>query len=305
MKGKSWILILMYIGHSVIHAQDLAYSGDPDKSFSTARNMAFSGDYHGARDTLSNILSRYPEYTEVADFLARTYSWDGKYNEARKHFNRIISREKEHKEVWLAAIRNELFAENWNIALGLCNKALLYLPGNPELLSLQQQVLYSIRKEQLDKEEVKAPKEIEKGETKNRISIGNAIDLFDVTYDPMVYASVAYTREQYELDFYPKFSEKIYGYLNYGYSDDVIYPKHRAGAELYLNLPKAIEVSAGMRYLAFSSGSTTILTGSFGLYRGNYYFSLRPYITPTSESTGISGNNPPVRSGCVPNLGTF
>jgi YaiO family outer membrane protein len=127
----------------------------------------------------------------------------------------------------------------------------------------------------------------------------------------MVYASVAYTREtkygkiiphinysnrfntnglQYELDLYPRFSKSLHGYLNYGYSSDVIFPTHRAGAELYMNLAKAFELSAGMRYLGFANSSTTILTGSIGLYRGDYYFSLRPYVTPTNKQTGFSGN---------------
>ncbi len=92
------------------------------------------------------------------------------------------------------------------------------------------------------------------------------------------------------MDIYPKFSKKFYGYLNYGFSEDAIYPRHRAGTELYWNLPKALEVSAGMRYLAFANSSTTILTGSVGWYKGNYYLSLRPYVTPTGQSTGVSGN---------------
>ena len=311
MKLKGLILLLMCVGLCRVVAQDLAYAGDPDKSFSNARTMAFAGDYPGARDTLIHILSRYPEYTDVEGFLAQTYSWDGLYSEARKHFNRIISREKEHKDVWVAAVKNELFAENSHIALGLANKALVYLPGNPELLSLQRQVLARVKKEQTGTELKTVPKEFEKSKPKNRLTVGNAIDVFDVTYDPMVYASVAYTREtsfgkiiprinysnrfntngwQYELDFYPSFSKKLYGYLNYGYSDDVIYPRHRGGAELYLNLPKAWEASAGMRYLAFSTGATTIVTGSIGCYKGNYYLSLRPYITPAAEKTGVSGN---------------
>ena len=311
MKVRGLILIFFCFGIYSVISQDIAYNGDPDKSFSTARTMAFAGDYPGARDTLTLILSKYPEYTEVEDFLARTYSWDGRYNEARKHFNRIISREKEYKEVWLAAVRNELFADNTHIALGLVNKSLIYLPGNAELLSLQQQVLHQIKGEQSGEMAGTVPKETEENKTKNRVTVGNAIDVFDVTYDPMVYASVAYTREtsfgkliprinysnrfntngwQYELDFYPRFSKTLYGYLNYGYSDDVIYPQHRGGAELYMNLPKSWEVSAGMRYLAFSSGATTIVTGSVGLYRGNYYLSFRPYITPVGETTGFSGN---------------
>ena len=313
MKAKGiFISICLLFGVLSAMGQKATYEGDPDISFSVARSMAFAGDYHGARDTLNHMLSRYPEYSEARGFLARTYSWDGMYGEARRQFNRITSREKNNKEVWVAAIKNEIYAENEGIALGLANKALIYLPDNSEILSLREDVLYRIvQKQDNTKVEIKEDTKKEKKKSKNRLSVGNAVDVFDVGYDPMIYASVEYTREtslgkiiprlnysnrfnqngwQYEIDFYPKLSKKLYAYLNYGYSQDAIYPRHRGGAELYLNLPNALEVSAGMRYLAFASGETTILTGSVGWYKGNYYLALRPYVTPTGQSTGFSGN---------------
>ena len=51
-----------------------------------------------------------------------------------------------------------------------------------------------------------------------------------------------------------------------------------------------MEVSLGMRYMQFSDTQVNIFTGSLGMYSGNYYFSLRPYITPSGEKPlGISG----------------
>lgn len=311
MRVKALIVVSgLLLGLFSAKGQKMSYKGDPDISFSVARSMAFAGDYHGARDTLTIILSSYPDYAEARGFLARTYSWDGMYGEARKQFNRITSSEKNNKEVWVAAVKNEIYAQNEGIALGLANKALIYVPQDPELMSLREDILYRIKQKQA-KSNTEIKKEKEKRKTKNRLSLGNSVDVFDVGYDPMIYASVEYTREtslgkiiprlnysnrfnqnglQYELDIYPKISKKVYGYLNYGYSQDAIYPRHRGGAELYWNLPNAMEVSAGMRYLAFASSETTILTGSVGWYKGNYYLALRPYITPTGQSTGFSGN---------------
>jgi hypothetical protein len=72
-------------------AQELAYQGNPDNSFFVARDLAFEGHHSIARDTLRLILSKYPDYTDVRNLLAKTYSWDGNHNEARKHFNKITS----------------------------------------------------------------------------------------------------------------------------------------------------------------------------------------------------------------------
>lgn len=310
MRTRCYILIAALLSAFNLMAQEYAFRGDPDQSFAIARELAFSGNHQGARDTLLSVLGQYPEYTDVRSLLARTYTWDGAYDEARAQFNYITSRERQNEEVWLAAVKNEIYANNDHIALGLVNKALLYLPGEASLISLKTEIIHGIQKKQMQSIPA-TDKETESRPVKNRVEFGNAVDVFDSFYDPMVYASVAFTREtkygkiiprinysnrfntnglQYELDVYPRFSKKLHGYLNYGYSSDAIFPTHRAGAELYMNLPKALELSAGMRYLGFANSSTTILTGSIGLYRGDYYFSLRPYVTPTDKQTGFSGN---------------
>lgn len=285
-------------------AQEVEYIGNPNTSYFTARSLAFDGQREIARDTLNQILTKYPEYSDVRSLLASTYSWDGKYEEARKHFNTITSVERENKEVWVATIKNEFYAENYYIALGLANKALLFLTEDEDIQLLRTRALENLNKEEKEAVDtvVAASKNIVESKTQlNHISISNSIDIFDIVYAPMVYSSVSYSRQtsagsiipkinyanrfethglQYELDFYPKLSKTFYAYLNYGYSNAPIFPDHRVGAELYTNLPNAFETSFGVRYLDFTTTKATVFTGSLGLYRGNYYFSLRPYVTP-------------------------
>jgi Tfp pilus assembly protein PilF len=312
-----------------VSSQAPYYHGDPDKSFQIARTLAYDGSRSEARDTLNNILSAYPAYSDVRNLLAKTYSWDGNFDEARRHFNRITSVDRENKEVWIATIKNEVYAENYPTALGLANKALLYIVNDADLLTLRAKIEDRIIQEQ------KAPLESEKEKDittenvlyKHSVGVFSSVDVFDVIYDPMLYSGVEYIREtsfgkiiprinysnrfdingvQYEIDLYPKFSKKFYGYFNYGYSTSDIYPNHRAGAELYANLPKGFEASLGMRYLTnlpegfdpslglgylnSEARNTAIYTGSVGWYKGNYYMSLRSYMTPASNNTsGIAG----------------
>lgn len=292
-------------------AQEVTYNGNPDDSYFIARNLAFNGDNAIARDTLHEVLSMYPHYTDVRSLLASTYSWDGKYSKAREQFNRITSDDKENKEIWVATIKNEIYATEYHTALGLANKALMYLKNDADIDSLRIQVLESIHKAQ-EPTENKIKESIENTSFKNSITITNALDVFDIVFDPMVNSSISYTREtklgsiiprinysnrfhtngiQYELDLYPKISKTFYSYLNYGFSEASIFPNHRIGGELYMNLPKAMEASIGVRYLSFTDSNATIFTGSFGLYKGNYFFSLRPYVTPQSgNNPSISGN---------------
>jgi YaiO family outer membrane protein len=311
---KNVIIIIIwciYLGSPVLFGQEVTYAGDPDASFFKARELAFAGKHISAQDTLKRILTRYPDYTDVRSLLAKTYSWDAQYDEARKHLNRITSIERKNKEAWVAAIKNEIYAKDTYIALGLANKALQYLPRDQDILELRQQLWDDI-KETGGVYRAADKNEGEEKEFKNQMALYNAFDVFDIVYEPMVYVGLEYTRNtqagkiiprvnyanrfdthglQYEVDLYPMISKRFYSYLNYGYSDSDIFPNHRVGAELYANLPKAKEASLGIRYLDFLNNQTTILTGSFGLYKGNYYFSLRPYVIPNQDgTTGVSGS---------------
>ena len=196
MKINNYILIALLISSFTITAQEYSFNGDADHSFSVAREMAFSGNHQGARDTLKSILGRYPDYIGVRSLLARTYTWDGAYDEARAHFNHITSRERNNKEVWIAAIKNEMYAEKDHIALGLVNKALIYLPEEVSLQSLKAEIEYRIQNKQTESgDTLEDEKDSETKVAKNRMEFGNAVDVFDSFYEPMVYATVAYTRE--------------------------------------------------------------------------------------------------------------
>ncbi|WP_430966860.1 YaiO family outer membrane beta-barrel protein [Spongiimicrobium sp. 2-473A-2-J] len=316
MNLKNLYFLVILCGWSLgLGAQGTTYTGDPDVSYYNARNLAFNDQRTQARDTLQRILSKYPEYADVRELLGKTYSWDGRYDEARRHFNKITSVERKNKAVWIAAIKNEIYAKNYPIALGLANKALIYIENDTDILNLRTKVmdLLGAKKDSANEEGTAPPKDsLEAKVLKNRVGVINSFEIFDVVYEPMFYSSVEYRREtdagsiiprinyanrfethgiQYEMDFYPKISKRFYGYLNYGFSQADIFPDHRAGAELYANLPKNLEASLGMRYLDFSTSNATVLTGSIGHYMGNYYFSLRPYVTPRSDGpTSFSGS---------------
>ena len=154
-------------------------------------------------------------------------------------------------------------------------------------------------------ETVEKKEDEEKDVLNNRVAIRNSFTVFDQRYDPMVFSTIEFKRQtlagsilprinysnrngeqglQYDLDFYPKFSKRFYAYLNYGYSNASIYPNHKVGGDLYVNLPGAIEFSAGGRFISLDSGDITAITNSIGHYRGNYYFSLRSNVIPKDDN---------------------
>jgi YaiO family outer membrane protein len=101
----------------------------------------------------------------------------------------------------------------------------------------------------------------------------------------------ATTGIQAEADAYPKFNARTYGYLNVGYSAADIFPTWRFGAELFRGFAKTWEASLGVRQLRFSGTPVTLLTASAGKYSGNYWVSVRPFVTfkSTGSSASVAG----------------
>lgn len=163
-----------------------------------------------------------------------------------------------------------------------------------------------------EKESSGKKQETEKKVLNNRLAVRNSFTVFDRRNDPMVFSTIEFKRQtlagsllprinysnrngehgvQYDIDFYPKFSKRFYAYMNYGYSNATIYPNHKLGGDLYVNLPGAMEFSAGGRFISLDTRDITMITNSIGHYRGNYYFSLRSNLVPREDQPmQFSGN---------------
>lgn len=315
--------LLLFFFNFQMQGQQKVYNGNPDTSFETARNLAFNQQRKQAQDTLLNILTKYPDYYEIRSFLATTYSWDGDYKKARKVFATILEKDSKNKETWIAAIKNELWADLPYAALEMTNNALQIFPNNHELLYLKASAqentdnaiealstIQSILEKNPEDQKAKDFKiSLNTLLQKNAIGINASIDLYSSVFDPMQYYSLKYTRKtkygsitpklnlnrrfnengaQFEVDLYPKIRKGLYAYVNFGISNSFLFPDVKYGAELYQSLPRSFEVSAGFRTLKYSS-TTNIYTGSVGWYFGNSYWSFRPYFTPGGTGTSKSG----------------
>ncbi|TKD66086.1 YaiO family outer membrane beta-barrel protein [Flavobacterium sp. ASW18X] len=283
---------------------------DADQYFNIARDLAFNDEKEAARDSLFNLLRVYPNYTDAAVLLAKLDSWDGDYTKARGQLNKITSKKRNHREAWMAAIRNERYAENFQTALGLTQKAIHYLGEDAELEDIRQNLITILTTTPEIKEQLKKEKRLE--ERKHTIAVFTGAETFDQIYDPIYRGEVNYQHRsklgvvipqvhfsqrldtvgaQYGLEYYPIISTKWHGYAGYFYSKAAIYPKQTAGVELYREFSKGKEASLGGRYIQFANGGTAFIgTGSFGVYKGNNYLSARPYVALKNDGgIGVSG----------------
>ena len=316
------ICVFLFFSFSAV-SQQRTYSGDPDKTFEVARNLAFNQQRKQAQDSLLFILTKYPDYHDVRAFLGSTYSWDGSYKLAQKEFMYVLKKDSKRKDTWIAVINNELWAESPFKALEFSKDALKYFPNDTEILYKKasseenannpEEALITIdlilENEPDNKKALDYRESLVLKLSYNTIGIKTAVSLYSDVYDPAQYYGLRYSRRtkhvsilaklnhsrrfetggfQFEVDLYPKIASGFYGYLNVGFSGTPLFPSVRYGAELHKSLPKSFEISLGFRALKYSS-MTYIYTGSVTWYTGNDYWSFRPYITPGNPGTSMSG----------------
>jgi YaiO family outer membrane protein len=320
-----WIFFTAITGIPAVAQIDTAKLSTDDL-FLIAREKAFNKQHEDARTVLRILLQRSPSYDDARILLGRTYAWDHEYDSARIELKRVLSENPSTKDAWNALLDVELWSEHDVQALETADHALSYYPSDEDFLFKKARAFKNLDHEDdalniLSKLEDVHPsaaginslrQEIVSKSMLNSIGINYAADHFSDIYDPMHYAYVQYSRRtfygsvfgrlnysnrfhsegtQIEFDFYPKISEGKYCYMNYGFSNSSLFPKHRFGAEFYSNLPASFEGSLGFRALSFGSGNTvTIYTGTVGYYYRNYWFSIRPYITPGNAGTSTSAS---------------
>lgn len=312
---------------NVVHAQHFI---NTDSLFSVARKAAFDDkDYNVAIAHANKALAANPLYTDVIVFLGRLYAWKKMPDSARYYFNTALKQDVTLAEAYTAYADVELWNDNKERAIEILDTGLTYHPGELSLLIRKAKIMNALRDYEtaihivdtilsIDKKNTEAralAAQIRDNISKNKIGIKYDYVYFDKQFpDPWQFLGIDYTRQtrlgpvtakinyanrfktsglQYELEAYPRFSKVFYTYLNIGYSSDItVFPKWRAGASLYANLPKAFEVEAGLRYLYFNT-NTFIYTLYVGKYYNNFLFGARTYLTPAinniAESYSVLG----------------
>lgn len=83
---------------------------------------------------------------------------------------------------------------------------------------------------------------------------------------------------QYELNILPRFNRNIYFDVTGAFANEpALFPDVTAASEVYVNFPRFFELSGGAKYAKIAQTYFNTYTGSFNLYPGYYWVSLRPY----------------------------
>lgn len=292
-----------------------------DSLFNVARSTALTEkDYNKAIQLAKQANSIAPHYVDINIFLGRLYAWKKMDDSARFFFEQALKESPEAIDAYIAYSDMEYWNSNFDDALSLIDKGLTYEDSSIKLLINKAKVLIHLRNYDAALHVVNTILKIDNNTqaralanqirdniSKNSIGLKYDYIHFDKQFpDPWQFISIDYTRQtklgsvitrinyanrfqtngiQYELEAYPRISKTFYGYINAGYSsDNTVFPRWRAGASLYANLPKAFEAEIGLRYLYFTSDAF-IYTIYVGKYYRSFLFGARTYIAPTLNKT--------------------
>jgi YaiO family outer membrane protein len=305
-----------------IAAQTDTASMDSDLLFSIAREKAFAGERAYARTLCRMILTKSPDYTDARVLLARTLAWDGQRPEARKEFETALLRSPSYKDAAIGLADLEFWDDHHARTIELVNLFTPLFPNDPDLLFRKARALHALGQDEESLRLLDVINDIDPSMTEAaslRRSIAQpalrftagadyTYEHYSRTYDPMKYAAFSLgfrssagsfigrmnyadrfgsKGTQGEIDGYPRIADGIYAFVNYGYSGSSLFPRHRGGLEVFTRLPSSFEASLGFRHLYFRSGSSvTVYTIAGGWYYANYWFSIRPYLTP--NGSGVS-----------------
>lgn len=290
-----------------------------DEAFLEAQKLAFDGKSAEARELAYAILEISPDYHDVRILIARTYAWDEQYRNARRELEIVLDHSPDYRDALMASMDNERWAENYNVAKDVADRSTRFYPLDVEILLKSAHVYFNAGDERtsirlLNRVDQLSPANRESADLRRNITITSqnytlsgsyAYDWYSVSdvYDPSQLSYVQLTRRssigtfmarlnyadrfnttgiQPEIDYYPIIADGWYGYLNFGFSESIIFPRYRTGAELHKKLPKGFEVSGGFRFLRFQNSDVIIYTGTLTKYQGSWLFTIRPYFTPSS-----------------------
>ncbi len=267
------------------------------------RTYAWDKHYDSARTEIQKALSLKPSYTDALRACIDNEKWSGNYGRAMGCCDKALL--KNPRDIDFMVLKSELLIKTGQEkeAARWLTKILDIDPSNEDATSLidkikdariHNQFRFSYSFEFFDQPWTRRWSMTTIGYSRKTVigSIIGKVNISDLVKDhESLYG--AESELQYELEAYPKVADGRYLYVAYAFAPANLFPRHRAGVEIYQGLPHSFEASLGGRWLMFDKDNEAdkhvyIFTASVGYYYKNYWFSLRPYIVPKEKGSSQS-----------------
>jgi len=293
--------------HNILYTLINEPETEEETSILWARTLSWRGDYDGARSAFNTILSKNKNNRAAWLGAIKNELYAKNYHTALGLANKALLHKSNDPElqrlraIAIDGINGIVYSDKawYNVDSIIARSS--SKPKKETAKVAERDTLQNVHKTPVTEEQLK-----------NTVSVNSSVTFYDKRFDPITTSSISYNRQtpygviiprinnsnrlgkngiQLDVDLYPKITKGVYAYLNYGYSESDLYPNHKMGGDVYYNHKSGIEFSAGGRFINFATKDVKSITNSLGYYTGNYYFSLRSYITPEADNlTNVSGN---------------
>jgi YaiO family outer membrane protein len=235
------------------------------------------------------VLASNPDYLEARLALINVELWSGKPERAEQLARLGLDRHRENTDLLAAQARALGALGRVRESVEVLDRLLVLSPGNRDArrdrdIASDGVYPWTARLEQSHEwfTSTAAPWNEYRLEVKRGTAAGPVLARFSRANRFQKNSSQA------EVDWYPRIRRGTYGYMSLGYSyDAVLYPRIRAGLELYQALPWTTEVSGGYRRLGFDS-PVSIYTASVSKYSGKWLCGGRLYVVPGAGRSSVS-----------------
>ena len=253
---------LMY--SAFLSCQEIA---DPEAEFARIRAVAFEGKYSEAESAARKLLKEYPSYGDARILLGRIIAWQKDYKQAISVIDTLLMTEPGNQDALSAKRDITLWAKESSPVTTDIRAGYFF-----DTFSVPYPRFWQVFS-------AGAGHRFDWGPAHAGINVGNAI------IEGMSPRSAV--ELQFEVNAFPRLSEKNYSYLAYAYSPGSYFPRHRAAAELWQILPKGWCLSAGLNYYYFDR-NIFIALASVEKYTGKYWLSLKSFLYFKDEGVTTS-----------------
>ncbi len=288
-----------------------------DELFDKADIEAKAGNWKSARQYCRQVLAEDPDHFEASLLMARTFAWENKFDSARIISRQLHQSYPDNYDVFDLMVNIEIWNRKYTPALERVDEALAVYPTDENFLYKRAWIQFLAKDykgslQSLDRLFKVNPDHKEGNELYNRIMknyrykdyvfLEDYFEFFKEPYlsrklvtsagvskwtkygtyiakinmgEELPYESLAF---QFEAEAYQQLFPTNYLYLDYAYSKNDFFPKHRGALEFFQRLPYGFEASLGMRFLYWTD-YTWIYTGSLSWLKNKNYMAFRPFFS--------------------------
>jgi YaiO family outer membrane protein len=320
---KTFYLTALFV--VLCYCNGVLAQSDPDSRLLEARTLAASKNYDQARSIVHQLLAENPQHYDASVFEGRMLAWQGQYDTARTVLQAVLNSKPDYIDALEALTDLELWSGNALASVAYAQQGIRYLP-NADIFYLKLAKAFLSAKEYQEADRtLRQLLQVNPAHAEAQLLLEQIIPFtyryateFNYIYSAftdqtpewhwvnlqqsarykkhLINVSLNYAHRfstsamQYEVEAYPVLSKNLYAYTGFAYSNGIIFPRLRSGAELFRSIGSRSEVSAGFRYFDFRDSQSFIVTASLSQAYKTYLFTIRPFINIAERTAAPAGS---------------